>query len=301
MALSEVSSAPQMSDFNLVFSKDSRQAAGIPRDNTQYIDAYNQARMAEYNNAYNFWLWQQQAEYNNPSNQVARLKAAGLNPNFNSIDGTGNLGSMPTSSAGISPSIGANRARMRQANTQAILGSVNATLNAIGQGVDTLSKLSDLPPLESLGTYRRLLLNSAYNRQYGEELSNLNKLISALFQGEMAGLDTSGIKGISYPMGVETDSSSPSSMSYDPEHGPKLQLMKQQLANLGIDYDIKNIVKDCKKYYRDNQQKLEKEILEGKSGMATAGKTIKMIAEGNTSDLTFSQMLMAILVIALSR
>lgn len=304
MALPEVSSAPQISDYNLAISKDSRKSSGIgqPSDGQwNYVDAWNQARMSQYNNDYNFWLWQQQAEYNSPSNQVARLKAAGLNPNFNSIDGTGNLGSMPTSSANMSPSIGSNRARMRQANTQAILGSVNATLNAIGEGVSSLSKLSDLPPLESLGAYRKLLLNSAYNKQYGQELDNLNKLINALFQGEMAGLDTSGVKGIMYPMGVVTDRTTPDYMAYDPEYGPKMQLMKQQLSNLGIDYDIKNLVKDCKQYYRDNIQPNEKEVLEGKSGMAAAGKVIKKIADGNTSDLSFSEMLMAIVVVALSR
>lgn len=287
---------------SVITSRKDRLAAGVghPAD-TPYVDAYNQAAMAQYNNAYNYWLWQQQAEYNSPSNQVARLKAAGLNPNFNSIDGTGNLGSMPTSSASMSPSIGSNRARMRQANTQAILGSVNATLNAIGEGVGTLSKLSDLPPLESLGTYRKLLLNSAYNKQYGQELDNLNKLITALFQGELAGLDTSGVKGIGYPMGVIVDDKSPDHMSYDPEYGPKLQILKQQLANLGIDYDIKNLVKDCKQYYRDHIQPNEKAVLEGKVGMASAGKVIKKIAEGNTSGLTFSEMLMAVVVLALSR
>ena len=88
-SLPEVSSAPQL---NYIASRSQRVANNVGRD---YIDAFNQAQMAKYNNEYNYWLWQQQAEYNSPSNQVQRLLDAGLNPNYNSIEGAGNLSNSP--------------------------------------------------------------------------------------------------------------------------------------------------------------------------------------------------------------
>lgn len=72
------------------------------------VDTANQAQLAQYNNEYNYWLWKQQAEYNSPKSQVSRLKEAGLNPNFNAIEGTGNLTGMPQSQASLSPVMGSN-------------------------------------------------------------------------------------------------------------------------------------------------------------------------------------------------
>ena len=70
-------------ELNLVQSKKERKARGVDFD---YMDSYNQGEMTRYNNEYNYWLWQQQAEYNSPAQQRARLEAAGLNPNYNSVD-----------------------------------------------------------------------------------------------------------------------------------------------------------------------------------------------------------------------
>lgn len=46
------------------------------------------AQLAEYQNALNMQSWQEQQEYNTPANQMARLKAAGLNPNLMYGQGT---------------------------------------------------------------------------------------------------------------------------------------------------------------------------------------------------------------------
>lgn len=47
-------------------------------------------RMYNQQNVWNLEQWQRQIEYNNPVNQVQRLRDAGLNPLFYGLDGTGN-------------------------------------------------------------------------------------------------------------------------------------------------------------------------------------------------------------------
>lgn len=59
--------------------------------NAEAVEAANNANIA---------LWREQAAYNTPANQVARLRAAGLNPNlFYSQGDTGNMSSAPTMKA----------------------------------------------------------------------------------------------------------------------------------------------------------------------------------------------------------
>lgn len=171
-----------------VTSKDQRKAAGV--SSFDYVDAYNQSQMAQYNNEYNYWLWQQQQEYNTPANQVARLKEAGLNPNYNSIDGTGNMTSIPTSSGSISASIGSNRiARLSQV-TQAVssifnnLNDISGTIKnysqtpdnleearrliSLGMRADTNTKLINKDSAEMDNIMKRVL----YGIQYGEADDN---------------------------------------------------------------------------------------------------------------------------------
>lgn len=179
-SLPEVSSAPQL---NYIASRSQRVANNVGRD---YIDAYNQAQMAKYNNEYNYWLWQQQAEYNSPSNQVQRLLDAGLNPNYNSIEGAGNLSSIPSSSGSIAPSIGRN---MNQ-RTSNMISAFNAMLSSVSTGVDTMSKLSDLPPLESLQAYRKTLYGLAKENLKGKELDNFNKMINGIYNFALYGGET---------------------------------------------------------------------------------------------------------------
>jgi hypothetical protein len=38
------------------------------------------SKLAQYDNEYNYWMWQQQNAYNSPVNQVARYQEAGLSP-----------------------------------------------------------------------------------------------------------------------------------------------------------------------------------------------------------------------------
>ena len=55
--------------------------------------------LANQQNAYNMNMWQAMNDYNTPSNQLARLKQAGINPNFmGSSISAGNVASSPTPS-----------------------------------------------------------------------------------------------------------------------------------------------------------------------------------------------------------
>lgn len=133
--ISATTPAPQL---NQILNKADRKAAGI---DSGYIDLYNDSQLAKYNNEYNYWLWQQQTEYNSPANQVARLKEAGLNPNYNSIDGAGNATQMPSSNANYRSDI----VNKELAQTQTGIQAFNAILSAISQGVNSYQKIQQTP------------------------------------------------------------------------------------------------------------------------------------------------------------
>lgn len=148
------------------------------------IDDYNQALQNQYNNAYNYWLWQKQAEYNSPKAQVARLKEAGLNPNFNSIDGTGNLGSIPTSS-------GSMPGKIQQGRLNAIGTAVQMATGLAGslsKGVQALKTFSSTPA--SIKAYRKLLYGLLGESFSGSVLDNMLKDMKAKQLGVFTGLGT---------------------------------------------------------------------------------------------------------------
>lgn len=151
----------------VITSKQDRRNYGV---GLPYADAYNQSAMAQYNNNYNYWLWKQQMEYNSPVEQRKRLEAAGLNPNYNSID-SGNVASIPSSSGSISPSIGSNR-RISLDNA---VTAVNAIVSNIAQGIKATSQLSGIP--DDITTYRRLLSLAAKNKFDQQEIDKILKQI----------------------------------------------------------------------------------------------------------------------------
>lgn len=130
--------------------------------NDQYVapagaDTWNEYAMAKYNNEYNYWLLQQQQQYNSPEEQVKRLRAAGLNPNFNSIEGAGNTNfSMATSTRGLSSNVGS----LGNQQLGLMLNAFNSTLGAIAQGVDMTSKISHMP--SDIKAYRKALTDSEF-------------------------------------------------------------------------------------------------------------------------------------------
>lgn len=143
----DFSNSPQL---DIVESKQERKARGVK---AAYVDTYNQAEMAKYNNEYNYWLWQQQAEYNDPINQVARLKAAGLNPNYNAIEGTGNLTTRPESSGKITANPVSNVSSMLNMG----ISGFNAILKGLSEGVQSYSNLANTPSLGDIKGYRESL------------------------------------------------------------------------------------------------------------------------------------------------
>lgn len=66
------------------------------KTNLQIARETNQANRdnQEYQNEWNLNMWNKQNEYNSPVAQRQRLEAAGLNPIFNGLDGTGNAGAL---------------------------------------------------------------------------------------------------------------------------------------------------------------------------------------------------------------
>lgn len=172
MAISSAPPAP-----NVITSKQSRKAAGV---GVAYADAFNQSQMAQYNNDYNYWLWQQQQEYNSPVNQRKRLEEAGLNPNYQSVD-SGNIGSLPTSSGSIAPSIGSNHQR----NVQNALQIANGILDSVSQGIRSMSDLSGIP--SDIGAYRRYLSNLGFFNSKAAENKYLSSAIDAVFESWLKG------------------------------------------------------------------------------------------------------------------
>lgn len=139
--------------MNIITTPKERRQSGI---GINYVDAYNQAQMTDYNNRFNEYMWQKQMEYNSPSAQVARLKAAGLNPNYQAVD-AGNVSSAPTSSGNITPSVGKNT----MAQAQNSIAAFNAFIKSIHEGVQTVSDLSGIP--DDISGYRKLLSSEKWN------------------------------------------------------------------------------------------------------------------------------------------
>ncbi len=292
MPLPEVSQAPQLDIITNVPSSYEREVS-LP-----YVDAYNQAAMAKYNNEYNYWLWKQQMEYNSPANQVARLKEAGLNPNFNSIDGAGNASSIPASSGSISPSVGRNVAQ----RTQNIISTASTILSAFSTGLNAVSVLSDTPPLAKLPEYRNTLFQIGKQTLKGKELENYNRLVDSIVQTYMSGGSITGDGvpdktsfAVTHPLtgGVTFD---PNKMIQLTKGEADISLLGQRLRNLGVDFDIKNLVKAAKSFYNTEIQPYEAEKAKGLAGTASFGQLINKVANGES--LSFNEIIAAILALA---
>lgn len=303
MSLPEVYNPPAGPD--IVTSPGDRQKAGV---DWHYADAYNQAQMAKYNNEYNYWLWKQQVEYNSPSNQVARLKEAGLNPNFNSIEGTGNISSIPSSSGSISPSIGRNITQ----STQNLISLAGAITTAFGQGVNAISTLSGVPPLSKVGEYRNLLFNLGKQNLKGKELQNYRSLIDSLVESYLAGGDISSMTiedengeytKVNVPFGIrnpgtgETIVFDPLQMGARRMQEANLSLLDQRLKNLGADFDLKQLVKTAKSIQNERILPAQASVMEGKAGAAVIGKVINKVLTGEAITLNdFVGAILALLV-----
>lgn len=252
MPTSQLSGAPEL---NLVQSKGERKRRGV---DFEYLDSFNQGEMTRYNNEYNYWLWQQQAAYNSPASQRARLEAAGLNPNYNSVD-SGNLGSIPSSSGSIAPSVGKNKAL----KTQMYIDSFNALVKSIGEGVSDVSKLSGIP--NDVPAYRRMLKEYMGYKLGSSQVDYMLKQIEAVFKSKTElGIDLGWQFGSNQPDG----SIVPTSPDWE-----KSPLFK----NLGLKNDDLNWLVKLREYDFNNTKPAELKTIKERARQigASAGLTQK--------------------------
>lgn len=162
---------------NLITSGYERRAAGIGR---AYVDEYNQMLTNQYNNAYNYWLWQQQMEYNSPASQMARYLEAGLNPHYQTVD-SGNAQGTPESKAQVRGNV-----RQNQLNSiSTAIGVASSIASMMASGVSSLAKFASVP--SSVRMYRKLLTGVLNNKLQGQSLSNALKELNLESTGVLMG------------------------------------------------------------------------------------------------------------------
>lgn len=263
--------APQL---HQIINRDERVANNI---GITYLDQYNDAQLAKYNNEYNYWLWQQQAEYNSPANQVARAKEAGLNPNV--IAGnvsSGNLNSTPESRANFKSHIFENK--MQGVNVG--LNAFNSVLDAIKTGVQSVSGISGIP--DDISSYRKMINSTmsegrekmAVNR-ISQQLENIQK--SYLLFGDYSpklmdalGIHDNRLGVYSYPkydkIGYIEDNLSKALKESMYGKGLLLELGRKGLTNEKIRSDIQNAFKqgslfDVNRDYKEfESQMMQKQL-----------------------------------------
>lgn len=235
---SNLSSAPQL---DIIQSKQDRRAAGI--SHFEYVDAANQARMAQYNNEYNYWLWLQQAKYNSPVEQRKRLEEAGLNPNFQSVE-SGNLSSIPSSSGSITPSVGRNRAAMVANDIQAF----NAVIKSIGEGIQNVSNIANIP--SDIPVYRNLLRRFMEHKTGGAEMDKILKSIEAAFSGKSK-------LGLDLPLLIPNYFDN-GNFFYDKPDWSKSPMLR----NLGLKNDDLNWLVQLRKYDYQNMKPEELKLIQ---------------------------------------
>lgn len=188
MSLQPITNAPQP---NLAFSRKQTGDAGVAYG---FEGEYNETQMAKYNNEFNYWLWQQQAQYNSPAEQMQRAKEAGLNPNV--IAGnvsSGNLSNIPHSNGRVSGNAISNRLQLANVG----INSFNALLKAIGEGVDSTSKISGIP--DDISTYRYLLTQNQTAGVRGKLLDNILKNVEQARLAYLGGASPSEIGSMGLP------------------------------------------------------------------------------------------------------
>lgn len=225
--------------MNIIQSRRERQKAGV---GMAYVDTANQANMAQYNNEFNYWLWLQQMKYNSPEQQRARLEAAGLNPNFQSVD-SGNVSAIPTSSGSVAPSVGRNSAAQMQ-NT---INSFNALVKSIGEGISDVSRISGIP--DNISGYRKLLSSYMFNKVGTSELERTLRTIETMFGAKSKlGID------LGWSLGATAEDGSIIPMKADWESSPVF-------ANLGLkNEDLQWLVK-LRQYDFEKMKPEERKLL----------------------------------------
>lgn len=254
---SNLAGAPQM---DIITSRKERQGEHV---GSAYIDVANQAKMAQYNNEYNYWLWLQQAKYNSPEQQRARLEAAGLNPNFNSVD-SGNLGAIPSSSGSVTPSVGKNSAAMMQNN----INTFNALVKSIGEGISDVSKISGIP--DDISTYRKLLTQLMGHNVQSAEYGKILKAVDAVWRSKSE-------LGVDIPLLIPGygENGDPWMHSANWKESPLYQALGLKNTNLSLSNDDLRWLVKLRQYDFENMKPQELKVLEARAKQigASAGLT----------------------------
>ena len=240
----------------IVTSRSSRIDANV---GALYVDDYNANLQNQYNNAYNYWLWQKQMEYNSPKAQVARLREAGLNPNFNSIEGTGNASSIPASQASLPGNIGKNR--LNAISTGVSIATALAT--GISRGVGALKTIATTPL--AIRNYRELL-----NQVLGQRFSG------SLLDNDLKRLQLSGK---SWLMGFNGDEQivpfEETLWGRSQLAQTGLQEFNRQLAEKKVRYQ--DLLNGIKEWEKDNYNPQKLDNLKATWENITAGTTLRQI------------------------
>lgn len=235
-------------------------------------DAQNQLNMAKYNNDYNYWLWKQQTAYNSPAEQVKRLKEAGLNPNFNSIEGAGNASSPSPSSGRLQSnylgayqsSISAKAQRLNEVNT--ILAGFNDLVKNIGQGFDMYRTYVSTP--DNVDLYRKALTTLMSNKSRSSSVDTMTKEIAF----ELGTLGKVGYGDYGLTLSPESSAafgsvldSTPLGQAVISDYDTRRMgswLAQARYKNLVSDNAIKEVVKDLKEFELHKLQPKQLEKLE---------------------------------------
>lgn len=240
---SQLNGAPQL---NVVTSSSDRKQLGNVDGN--YVDVYNSAQMAKYNNEYALYLKQLEQEYNSPAAQVARLKEAGLNPNYNSIDGTGNVNYNPSSQ-----SVATNAAQNKQAQISNVLNGVNTLLKAAVDGANIVGQVSGIP--SDIGSYRKVLNQIASAGLANKEADNALKEITTTLNQLKADNEAEKFRGLSYANDWYAYTHG-SSEFYDGQldaflHSPAGQELKKGIDNLDLLGQLRQVAVNYDKVIKD--------------------------------------------------
>lgn len=231
-------------------------------------DALNQMAINKYNNDYNYWLWQQQTAYNSPVEQRRRLEEAGLNPNFNSIEGAGNASSPSPSQAksgsnmlgAYQASISARAQRLNEVN--AVVSGLNDLVKNIGEGFNIYKTYVTTPSFGGENgnpTYRDLLRTSlkwdtdikGYNASIKRNESFINQLLAS-FDGDRSLFGEN-------PEGNPLYLSAYGQLMGNSKRG---DIAEQTLKNLKQDEQLKSITYSLKQFEKGHLQPLQEALLE---------------------------------------
>lgn len=190
-------------------------AAGVSAVSNIFTNLRN-ARLANQQNAYNFNMWQQMNSYNNPSEQVKRLKAAGLNPNFmGSNISAGNVASSAAPSADLANQVSPITPEAGASVASAIIEGKNAETNAKNaeteaKNADTNAKNAETNRLRQEVDARLAVLEGEVKKEqkefiYQQRLNAEEELNNIVDMGEKIREESKGQKEINRNLKVVAD------------------------------------------------------------------------------------------------